>query len=111
MMVKLTSSETGHVFMVNLDHVSKIYNHTKGGSVVVMVKNDEYIYVKESFDEIENIINRDKFLMSAMNGLLSNSGGVVQANHSSGTGWCNSSAEYLALWSSEIAQELLKVEL
>lgn len=54
------------------------------------------------------MILRDQIAMSAMNGLLSNSGGVVQANSYSGTGYANGNSEYLAIWAYEIADAMLK---
>lgn len=51
---------------------------------------------------------RDQFAMSAMNGLLSNSGGVIQANSHTGTGWVNTSAKGTAELAYEIADVMLK---
>ena len=49
----------------------------------------------------------EMFAMNAMQGILSNSGGVIQSNPMSGTGWCNSSSQDLAKWSIECADALL----
>lgn len=54
------------------------------------------------------LTKREMFAMHAMQGILSNSGGVIQGNNYSGTGWCNSNAEDLAKWSLECADALLK---
>jgi hypothetical protein len=54
------------------------------------------------------LTKREMFAMNAMQGLLSNSGGVIQGNNYSGTGWCNSDANDLARLSLECADELLK---
>ena len=47
------------------------------------------------------LTKREMFAMNAMQGILSNSGGVIQSNPMSGAGWCNSSAQDLAKWSIE----------
>lgn len=53
------------------------------------------------------LTKREMFAMHAMQGILSKSGGVVQANSMSGTGWCNCDASGLAQWSLECADALL----
>ena len=53
------------------------------------------------------LTKREMFAMHAMQGILSNSGGVIQGNSLSGTGWCNSNAQDLAKWSNECADALL----
>ncbi len=53
------------------------------------------------------LTKREMFAMNAMQGILSNSGGVIQGNNHTGTGWCNSSAQDLAKWSLECADALL----
>lgn len=53
------------------------------------------------------LTKREMFAMHAMQGILSNSGGVIQANSRSGTGWCNCDATGLAQWSVECADALL----
>lgn len=53
------------------------------------------------------LTKREMFAMHAMQGLLSNSGGVVQANNMSGTGFCNSDETSLAQWSIACADALL----
>ena len=55
----------------------------------------------------QGLTKREMFAMHAMQGILSNSGGVIQGNPMSGTGWCNSSAQGLAKWSIECADALL----
>lgn len=54
-----------------------------------------------------NLSKRELFALQAMQGLLSNSGGVIQNNPMTGTGWCNSSAQSLAALSLECADALL----
>ncbi|AUR89601.1 coil containing protein [Vibrio phage 1.137.O._10N.261.46.B5] len=54
------------------------------------------------------LTKREMFAMNAMQGILSNSGGVIQGNNHTGTGWCNSNAKDLARWSLECADALLK---
>jgi hypothetical protein len=54
------------------------------------------------------LTKREMFAMHAMQGLLSNSGGVIQGNPMSGTGWCNSDAQSLAQLSLECADALLE---
>tara|TARA_R110002020_G_scaffold128554_1_gene288118 strand:+ start:99 stop:374 length:276 start_codon:yes stop_codon:yes gene_type:complete len=53
------------------------------------------------------LTKREMFAIHAMQGILSNSGGVIQGNSLSGTGWCNSNAQDLAKWSVECAEALL----
>lgn len=53
------------------------------------------------------LTKREMFAMHAMQGILSNSGGVIQANSMSGTGWCNCDASGFAQWSLECADSLL----
>ncbi|CAM0104889.1 hypothetical protein VPHPS15B6_0045 [Vibrio phage PS15B-6] len=53
------------------------------------------------------LTKREMFAMNAMQGILSNSGGVIQGNNHTGTGWCNSNAQDLAKWSLECADALL----
>ena len=55
----------------------------------------------------QELTKREMFAMNAMQGLLSNSGGVIQGNPMSGTGWCNSDAQSLAQLSLECADALL----
>ena len=57
---------------------------------------------------VGGLTKREMFAMHAMQGILSNSGGVIQGNNRSGTGWCNSNAQDLAKWSIECADALLK---
>ncbi|AKN44311.1 hypothetical protein [Pseudoalteromonas phage Pq0] len=57
--------------------------------------------------EATGLTKREMFAMHAMQGILSNSGGVIQANSMSGTGWCNCDAKGLAQWSLECADALL----
>lgn len=54
------------------------------------------------------LTKRETFAIHAMQGLLSNSGGVVQSNSNSGTGFCNSDEQSLAQWSIACADALLK---
>lgn len=58
--------------------------------------------------ECQGLTKREMFAMHAMQGLLSNSGGVVQANCVHGTGFCNSDEVSLAQWSISCADALLK---
>lgn len=57
--------------------------------------------------EATGLTKREMFAMHAMQGILSNSGGVIQANSRSGTGWCNCDASGLAQWSLDCADALL----
>jgi hypothetical protein len=56
----------------------------------------------------DGITKREHFAAMAMQGLLSNSGGAVQANSMSGTGFCNTDEVGLAQWSLACADALLK---
>ncbi len=58
--------------------------------------------------ESRGLTKREHFAGLAMQGLLSNSGGVIQANNMSGTAWCNSNAQSMAKLSIECADALLK---
>lgn len=58
-------------------------------------------------DEWSGLTKREMFAMHAMQGILSNSGGVIQGNNHTGTGWCNSNAQDLAKWSLDCADALL----
>lgn len=58
-------------------------------------------------ESYHGLTKREMFAMHAMQGILSNSGGVIQGNNYSGTGWCNSDANGLAKWSLECADALL----
>lgn len=67
-----------------------------------------YVPGKTSFNpECQGLTKREMFAMHAMQGILSNSGGVIQGNNYSGTGWCNSNAQDLAKWSIECADAML----
>ncbi|QDP46621.1 MAG: hypothetical protein Tp1137MES00d2C23059491_40 [Prokaryotic dsDNA virus sp.] len=59
-------------------------------------------------NEFNGLTKREMFAMHAMQGLLSNSGGVVQSNSMSGTGFCNSDERSLAQWSIACADALLE---
>lgn len=73
------------------------------------VSNDELASALElGADGSKGLTKREMFAMNAMQGILSNSGGVIQGNNYSGTGWCNSSADDLAKWSIDCADALLK---
>jgi hypothetical protein len=56
----------------------------------------------------KGLTKREYFAGLAMQGLLANSGGVIQANEMSGTGWCNGDAESMAQLCIESADALLK---
>ncbi|AUR86550.1 hypothetical protein NVP1086O_37 [Vibrio phage 1.086.O._10N.222.51.F8] len=58
-------------------------------------------------EEWQGLTKREMFAMNAMQGILSNSGGVIQGDSHTGTGWCNSNAQDLAKWSLECADALL----
>ena len=68
------------------------------------INNDSAGYGKASI----GLTKREMFAMHAMQGLLSNSGGVVQSNSNSGTGFCNSDEQSLAQWSIACADALLE---
>ena len=57
---------------------------------------------------LTGLTKRETFAMAAMQGLLSNSGGVIQQNPMSGTSWCNGDASTMASLSLECADALLK---
>ena len=51
---------------------------------------------------------RGAFAISALQGLLANPGGPIQANNMSGWGWCNSTAEDVANLTYSMADAMLK---
>ena len=64
-------------------------------------------YEEGSFEPGMGLTKREHFAAMAMQGLLSNPGGVVQANSMSGTNWCNCDADDMAQWSVSCADALL----
>ena len=58
-------------------------------------------------DEIINEGNKIKLAGLAIQGLLANSGGVIQSNSQSGFGWCNGNAEQTSLLAIDCADSLL----
>lgn len=61
-----------------------------------------------SYDpQCQGLTKREHFAGLAMQGLLANSGGVIQSNNMSGTGWCNSDAKSMAELSVDCADALL----
>jgi len=73
--------------------------------------NGECGYTTQDFygdSKFNGLTKREMFAMHAMQGLLSNSGGVVQSNRNSGTGFCNSDEQSLAQWSIACADALLE---
>ena len=57
--------------------------------------------------EVIGITKREYFAAMAMQGLLSNSGGAIQSNNMSGTGWRSCNSEMMAEWATECADALL----
>ncbi len=58
----------------------------------------------------ENMTVWDEFAKAALQGLLSNPGGIIQANPMSGTGWvnCHDTGEVeVSRWASEIADAMM----
>lgn len=105
-MIKLTDIEDNREFLLNLNQIKAMFD--QGDGVTRVVAEYHNFNVRETLQEIERLMLRDQFAMSALNGLLSNSGGVVQANSYSGTGYANGSAEYTALWAYELADAMLE---
>lgn len=62
---------------------------------------------KGDVEQYTGLTKRERFAMAAMQGILSNSGGVIQSNPMSGTGFCNSNPEDLAKLSIGCADALL----
>ena len=63
---------------------------------------------KSAPEQVKTWSLRDEFAVMALNGLLSNSGGVVQHNSMCGTGYINGDAEGVAEWAYELADAMLK---
>lgn len=80
---------------------------TKG--VIDRVSGQVWCYQVGDNDEFQfvGLTKRERFAMAAMQGILSNSGGVIQSNPMSGTGFCNSDPEDLAKLSIACADALL----
>lgn len=106
--MELTSKFSGNKVLINPQNITSI-TQADGYSKIWTVDDKESSFdVSEPIEEIEVLMLRDQFAMSAMNGLLSNSGGVIQANSHRGTGWVNTSAKGTAELAYEIADEMLK---
>lgn len=65
-------------------------------------------HVLETIDQIEAQSLRDEFAKSALNGLLSNPGGVIQKSPLSGTHYINGNHESVTEWAYELADAMLK---
>ena len=63
--------------------------------------------LRELIEGTCGLTKREHFAGLAMQGLLANSGGVIQSNHMSGTGWCNGDAKSMAELSVDCADALL----
>lgn len=59
-------------------------------------------------DTSYGLTKREQFAAMAMQGLLSNSGGVIQSNRMTGFYWCNTDAKGMAGLAVECADALLK---
>lgn len=57
--------------------------------------------------ETAGLTIRQEFAARAMAGLLANSGGPIQANPMSGTGYCNCEGKDIAEWAVELADYLI----
>tara|TARA_R110000796_G_scaffold87170_1_gene188314 strand:+ start:258 stop:539 length:282 start_codon:yes stop_codon:yes gene_type:complete len=68
---------------------------------------DEVIDTKEYCPENAGLTKREHFAGLAMQGILANSGGAIQANSQSGFGWCNCDDEQMAKLSLDCADALL----
>lgn len=69
-MIRLTH-EDGSSFLVNDLQIENIVDTANGVMVQITGKPNSCFIVKETIDEIEDMILRDQFAMSAMNGMLS----------------------------------------
>lgn len=105
--IKVTDVSTGVAVLILAHRVGGVVPHHESGAMIEGVDGANW-HVKESLEQIEAQLLRDEFAMRALNGLLSNSGGVVQANPMSGTGYVNTDSAKVAEWSYRIADAMLK---
>lgn len=76
---------------------------------MIAVSGDDFVEIEKKLASNGNESRlRDQFAVQAMNGLLSNSGGVIQFNSMSGTGYVNGNSDGVASWAYELADAMLK---
>ena len=71
-MIRVTH-EDGSSFIVNEMQIETIIDTANGTMIQIIGKPNSCFIVKETIDEIEDMILLDQLAMSAMNGMLSNS--------------------------------------
>ena len=71
------------------------------------VLNEDGEYCGQVEAKYTGLTKREHFAGLAMQGLLANSGGVIQSNSQSGFGWCNGNAEQTSLLAIDCADSLL----
>lgn len=105
---------------VYISEVSSMGNDSYGLTEIVTPSGETYSVGEsqaEILEELEKIKSpdiktlRDEFAMAALNGLLSNSGGVVQKSCMSGTGYVNWDNETVSAWAYGLADAMLKERL
>lgn len=98
---------TGHWWKKE-DDVWQLYEGY-GQYRMIAVSSDDFVEIEKKLASSGNESRlRDQIAMQAMNGLLSNSGGVIQPNSFSGTGYVNCSHSSVAEWAYELADAMLK---
>lgn len=80
--IKLTG-HTGKPFLISTDKVAAVFADSTGDFTVVSTETEQ-LYAKESVEEIEALMLRDQFAMSAMNAILS---GLTVVGGDTGHGW------------------------
>ncbi|WP_300733797.1 hypothetical protein [Pseudomonas sp.] len=106
--IKVTDFDEGVAVIILSRRVSSIIPHyDASGSIMYGVDGNTW-HVKESIDQIEAQLLRDEFAKVALNGLLSNSEGVVQKSPMSGTGYVNGDDETVSAWAYSLADAMIK---
>lgn len=68
-MIRLTH-EDGSLFLVNELQIENIVDTANGLMIQIIEKPNSCFVVKESLEQIEDMVLRDQFAMSAMNGFI-----------------------------------------
>lgn len=103
--IKVTGKLSGKSYLQNISSVESISDNE------IEMKSGVVFDIKESVAQIEAQLLRDEFAKAALNGLLSNSEGVVQKSPMSGTGYVNGDNETVSAWAYGLADAMLKERL
>lgn len=80
-MIRLTALKTGVVIYLPNDDIGMMEVNEQGETVIYPSSIDETLRVVETPEQIEDMILRDQFAMSAMNGMISASGLYQEWEH------------------------------